>query len=235
MSKSNDAINKAIDMLLDEAAEIANEQECKKFQPPYEEIEFSKEHEERMKKLFRKEKRRIILKKIPKYSKIAACVILAGVVLVGTAVMCVAEWRNKVINIFLKDNTTHSEIKFVDSENAVVVGDYFFGYMPEGFEIIEEYVSDIDTTVTFHDGMTEITFHRVEADVKKVIDTEDAIVENIMVNNKNAIISIKKRCIILVWSDGKSAYTVSSSGENGPINKDKIIKIAQNIEKLEKN
>lgn len=59
MKNKNDALDKVFEVLLTEAAEIANERIGENIILPEEEIEFSKEHEMKMQKLFKKEKKNI--------------------------------------------------------------------------------------------------------------------------------------------------------------------------------
>jgi len=231
MSKQDDVFNKAIDIILTEAAEIANEQENAEIQSPCEEIDFSNEHEEKMKKLFKKEKRRIALKKISKYSKGIAAGVVAVVVVSGVAVMSVAKWRTEVMKFVFNDKDTHTEISFVEENEIVVAGGVCFKYIPEGFVVTEEDVSRTSTDVIFHDGITEISYHRTPIHVESAIDTENAIVKDIKINGMEGILSKKDTSIILVWHDEEYVYTMTSSGKNGPISEEKLVKIAQNIEK----
>lgn len=222
-------MNKAIDMLIDEAALIACETEGERLQIPDGDIQFSKEHEAKMKKLFRKEKRKVAFKKFSKYSKGVACVLLAFAVISGAAVFCVAEWRTKVLNFVFDEKTTHTEIGFIDNDNSIIIDKIQFNYIPEGFEVTEKSVSKISTYVTFRNETTNIGFYKTTINVKKGIDTENAVVKNITVNGMEGIISIKDTVIILVWHDENYMYTLTSSGENSPISEEEIMKIARNI------
>lgn len=232
MSDKNDVFNKAIDMMFNEAAEIAVEYEDEKNTPPFPEIEFSKEHEEKMKKMFRQEKRRLAFKKISKYSKGVAAGVIAMTVVSGVAVFSVEAWRTKVMNFVFNDKTTHTEISFVENSETVIVGDVYFKYIPKGFEVIEESVSEISRDIIFHDGTTKISYYKVPLYVSKSIDTENAVVKDIRINGMEGIVSKKSNKIILVWHDEEYVYTMTSSGKNGPISEEEIVKIAQNIENI---
>ena len=62
MSNYNDAFNKAIDELLDEAAHITVEKDSGELEMPTDNISFSDEHEVKMQRLFKSERRKIAAK-----------------------------------------------------------------------------------------------------------------------------------------------------------------------------
>ena len=230
MSDKNDIFEKVEDMMYAEAAEIAVGVEDEKNTLIFDEFEFSKEHEEKMKKLFRREKRRGVIKRISKHSKGFAAGVVAVVVVSGVAVFSVEAWRTKVVNFVLNDKTTHTEISFVENSETVIAGDVYFKYIPEGFEVIEEDVSRTSTDIIFHDGTTKIGYQKALISIEKSIDTENAIVKDVTINGMEGIVSKKDNKIILVWHDEEYVYTITSSGENRPISEEEIIKIAQNTE-----
>ena len=109
---------------------------------------------------------------------------------------------------------------------------FLWVYIPKDFEVTEEIRTRISTNVIFHDGTTEISYHKVPISVKSAIDTENAIVKDIKINGMEGILSKKDTSIILVWHDEEYVYTMTSSGDNGPISEEEIVKIAQNTENL---
>ena len=234
MSNRNDVLEKVADMMFEESAGIAVGFEDEKNNSTFNECNFSKEHEEKMKNMFRREKRKVAFKKISKYSKGIAAGVVAVVIVSGTAVFSVEAWRTKVMNFVFNDKTTHTEISFVENSETIIAGDIYFKYIPKGFEVIEEDVSRTSTDIVFHDGNTKISYQKALIRIEKSIDTENAIVKDIKINGMEGIVSKKSDKIILVWHDEDYVYTMTSSGGNGPISEEEIVKMAQNTEKVQK-
>ena len=65
---NNKTLDKILDDIIEKAAIIAAENLGKNMPEP-EKVEFSKEHEEKMRKIFKKERNKLFFKKISKYSK----------------------------------------------------------------------------------------------------------------------------------------------------------------------
>jgi hypothetical protein len=112
--------------------------------PEPEKVEFSKEHEEKMRKIFKKERNKLFFKKISKYSKRVAIFFLALAVVSGVTIFSVEAWRIRVMNFIIEMNQTHSEIKFseeITKGNSYKSNEITLGYIPEGFELERRDVS----------------------------------------------------------------------------------------------
>lgn len=227
--KSNE--DKEFDQILKTAFSIAMAEESQNLKELNKSADFPEDStlDEKMARIFKKEKRLILKKKMIKYSKNAACILLALCVTSGVTIYGVESFRTKFMNFVFDEKTTHTELSFVNEQEAVVVGNIKFNYLPEGFKLKEKEVSKTATKVSFFDGSTEILFHEITIKGRRGIDTEDAEVEKITINDMEGIISEKDDVLLLIWHDDQYLYKIMTSGKNEPIKREEIVKIAQNI------
>ena len=129
---------KALDDILQYAAKEAGEQINKEFNG-MNEIDFSKEHTERMEKLFKSYRRREQLYEFRKYAgRIAAIFVLVAVLTTGISVFSVQAWRTKFLNFVLNITESNMEINYNESEqkNSIYSSNYFdMNYIPEGYSL----------------------------------------------------------------------------------------------------
>lgn len=97
-------LDKILDDIIDEAASIAAENLGKNIPEP-EAAVFSKEHENAMQKIFRKERKKLFFKKVTKYSKCAAVFFIVVIIMSGITVFSVEAWRVKVMNFIMAIST----------------------------------------------------------------------------------------------------------------------------------
>lgn len=223
----NKTLDKIFDELIDEAASIAAENLGKNMPEP-EAIEFSKEHENSMRKIFRKERRKSLFKKIPKYSKRAAVFLLPVIVVSGVAVYSVEALRIKLMNFVVEMKQTHSEINFEEGTK----GDTFtsdeitLSYIPEGFKLEKSDVRENDVSLVFKGEENYFVFSMNSITSSIGIDTENASVKKIMINSQEALYSSNSNVNILVWHDEVIAFRLS-----GTIEEREMVRIAENIKK----
>jgi hypothetical protein len=224
--------NKTLDKILDdiiEKAAITAAENLGKNMPEPEKVEFSKEHEEKMRKIFKKERNKLFFKKISKYSKRVAIFFLALAVVSGVTIFSVEAWRIKVMNFIIEMNQTHSEIKFseeITKGNSYKSNEITLGYIPEGFELERRDVSAGGIDLIFTGKENYFVFSMDDINSKMGIDTENASVKKMTVNGREAFYSSNDNVNILVWHDEESSYTLS-----GKIEEKEIFRIAENIKK----
>ena len=225
MSNYNDAFNKAIDELLDEAAHITVEKDSGELEMPTDNISFSDEHEVKMQRLFKSERRKIAAKKFRKYAVRAACIFLALIVFSCATIFSVSAWRVRFLNFVLDIGAPNTDYNFTDEKPAPQMDDRLqLDYIPEGF-VIKESVSD-DRSINFIFS-NEDKFFYVSSDGLNTnfsIDTENALVERIKINGFDAVYTANQNANTLIWHDDDRAYTIT-----GNISKDEIFKIAKGL------
>lgn len=222
--KNNNAFDKALDALIEEAAQMAAEAEGRALDIEYPEVSFSPEHEKRMAKLFKKERRKLTLRKISKLSKIAACFLLAVTALGSVCILSVEAWRERAMNFIEDISGKYSSVDFGNEnsyygENGVVVG-----YLIEGMELVDDQSSKTRINLRFEKENLYYTFSSDGLNATRRYDTEDAVVENTEVNGYKAIFISEDGEYILVWSDNIFVYSIT-----GNIPKEIIFKIAQSV------
>ena len=98
------------------------------------------------------------------------------------------------------------------------------GYIPEGFELVENEVSKFDMFLVFRRDSEYFQMKVNRDDVNGKLDTEDVSAENIEINNHPGIFMKDEKENTLIWHDGKSVFCLMSNLE-----KTEMVKIAQNI------
>lgn len=223
----NKTLDKVFDDIIDEAASIVAENLGADMPEP-EPREFSKEHEAAMRKIFRKERKKLFLKKISKYSKRTAVFLLAVIVVSGVAVYSVEAWRIKVMNFVIEMKQSHSEINFGEDNtkgDSYTSDEITLGYIPEGFKIEKRDVRDDRVSLVFKGKNNYFVFSMNNFTVSMAIDTENASVKKTTINGQEALFSSNSNVNILVWHDKEFSYTLS-----GTIVEKEIVKIAENVE-----
>ncbi len=218
--KADDFKNKAFDEMLKYAVLQANEELINEM-PPCEAVEFSKEHEKNMRKLFAGKVKRIgYIKRI----LIIAAII---VVLFGVSVMSVQGLRIRFMNFILSFTETNTKITYVSEEedkNSYSVGDITLEYLPSGFALNSTRNQGKTVRVDFVNGNKTIKFSvRTSVSVSN-LDTERAGSELLMIKDIETFVTQKDNDIILSWNNGEKVFELM-----GNIEREEIIKIAENI------
>lgn len=224
---NNDALGNALESVLDDAARAVDSEIGSMLQEPVEDIQFSPESERRMKALFRREHRKLRVKKLGRFSKWAACILLAVVVTSGVTVFSVRGLRVRFLNFILETGAPNTDYSFGDDGDQSYSDDEIaLEYIPEGFRL--ELNKSIRDSVYLHFTNNEeyFTFSITGIDGRASLDTEDRIAENLEVNGKEAVYTSNKNINSLIWHNDEQVYKIA-----GNISKDEIIKIAKNVKK----
>lgn len=226
MAKEN-MCEKALDLMIEEALEIVGNSECEAIGTA-EEHEFSKEHELKMKKLFNKLQREDRSRKIIKFSKRAACICLVGFVLFTASVCSVSAWRTWFLDFFFDEDAPNSKFNYNETDRAYYKDDNIsLSYIPQGFESTRNTVSEHIIMLLFEKDDLYFTVSVKPLNGQGSVDTEDATVSRIDINDSEAILMEKKDANQIIWRDDESIFTVV-----GNISSDEIVKIAKNLKKI---
>ena len=225
--KNDTYLNKALDLLLDEAAAMANENiGIKLADEAAGDVEFSKEHEKRMKKIFasakkaeRKRGRRVI--------RYAAGIAAVLCLVIAFDVMNAGALRIKFMNFILETDQPNTDYSFGDSKAGSYSDDEIaIDYIPDGFEVDNSKMSEKIIYIKFKKD-TQYFILKVEAvSAKMSIDTEEGNAEHLKVNGCEAVYTTNNNVNALIWHDGEYVYRIS-----GNITKEEILKIAQSVRK----
>ena len=216
---------KAFDILLKSGTEEAARRIADETAEPSEEIEFSKEHLKKMKAIFAAEKRKQRRKKLARFTKVAACVAAAAIIVSGTAIFSVDAFRIKFMNFIYEKDKPNSDIYFGDNVVETYEDDYIYlGYIPAGFHLERCTSKQGDCLMNFANEDNYFSVSVSNKDGLLNIDTENAEVESTSVNGLDAFFSTNNRVNILVWSDNSLKFSI-----DGTVSKDEIMKIAENL------
>lgn len=227
MNGNNDDIfEKALEEMLKEAAKIADKRLGGQLEEPKEEIVFSEEHERNMEKLFRLERRKRINKKLIKYTKRCACILIVCCIAVtAVGVVKVDALRMRFLRLLYEPDAPNSDIDFIGDKTNYYADDYIhISYIPDGFKMTES-SHEVGVGYTFQNNNQYFTLDANDIETAGFnVDTENMEIENLKIQNNDAIYLTKPRVNILVWSDDDTAYVLC-----GNIPKEDILKIAENI------
>lgn len=218
------------DQILDEAAMRAADHlgEIAPSSPP---VQFSKEHEEKMRRLFRRVRRKKRMKAVRRYSIRAAVVILTLGVVATATIFSVDAFRIRFLNFVMDVNPTYTELQLKEEQTH---GSYAnntieLSYVPTGFVVEQERIVSNYLNISFRNNGVSFSFSRSSIQVASTIDTENAELKNFTINGMEAILSAKEEVSILAWHDDRYAYEVLVDG-NMP--EDEIIQIAEGVKNL---
>lgn len=221
----NNTFEKALDLMIDDALKQIIENENASL-PPSEEVTFSKEHEEQMKKLFAKLRRDSFVKKAVIYGKRAACICLIAFALAAVSIVSVDAWRSKFIKLIYDENAPNSDYSFLDSASGYNNEHVSLAYLPQGFELSKETITSFETILRFQNDDLFFKISISDLNMQFNTDTENATVEQITIQGYDAIGIYKSDLNQVIWSDNEKAFHVA-----GNLPRKEIEKIAQNCKK----
>lgn len=221
----NDSIfDKALDSMIAEAAKRADKELGEQADCMYESIEFSEKHEKKMNRLFAKVRRRQKLVKFSKYSRRAACVLIAVCVAGGVSLFSVKAWRNRVLNFVFDSKATHTDFEIVDSTQTFKNDYITVGYLPKGFELENDVSSSALTTVVFANDDDSIKICKYAVDSSLTIDTENSEVEEILIHSHYGKYIKNPRFNSVAWYTDEWIYQIIST-----LDRAETIRIAESI------
>ncbi len=226
---NNKYIDKVIDEILYEAIPIAEKEIVDDLNTEIKDkFKFSQEHNKKMKRIFNNYKRKTYMGKLASYSKFVATIFLALAITASVSIVSVEAWRIKVFNLFIDKKDTHSDIRFDEVEGSYYqIQNIAFNYIPDGFipEVRQSEPNSIYIRFKKENKYFSFTLQDVNGSLS--IDTENAEIKNIIINNQEGILSKNKNVIILLWHKDDSLYMLT-----GNIDEQEIIKIGENIKRL---
>ena len=202
---------------------------------------FARQDQENLKKIqayARKQRnRRFLGHTLPRMAQIAA-VIIALVSLAGGVALATSQAvRVQVMKLLLHVEEEYTELSLVEDEAASFdvpaewQGSSFPAYIPEGMQL-EQVLSIPDYHLAEYrsesTGEICMSFSEAGEGASMNIDTEDATVRAVMIQNHQGYIAVKENAVHVFWSDGLHYYIVSTNG----IGEDETMQISQSVTKI---
>ncbi len=220
MKTEEKIVDKVIDTLIDEASAEMYRKEADYNAPK---VEFSPEHERKMQKLFKNERRKYNLRRAYSVAGRVACFVLAVAFVMGIAIYNVDAWRTKFLNFFFDKNSPDTEITFTETKQNSYFNDIVnIGYIPEGFAVTINRTTKNSLFLNFEDGENFIQLNMSDADLKTAINTEKGTLENIKIKNYDGLYIVSNGANVILWNNGVYTFRLAAN-----IEKEELIKTAE--------
>lgn len=213
---------------LAEAARLEHEQLAAKGEELMEKEVLSAPDYESFKKKV-KVRRRVSLKKKILYALIAALIAVS-------LTMSVSAIREPIINFFVEIYDSFISI-FVDAPapaSIPIAEKYELGYLPEGFELVEEKEWNASCDKTYSDGNRRIKFVQVLLSSEMLsdiaLDNNDSNVEYMQINGSKVIYMQKNNSTNTAWIMDEYIFKISF---NFTITQDDCVKIIESVYKID--
>ena len=191
---------------LAEAARLEHEQLAAKGEELMEKEELSAPDYEAFKKKV-KVRRRVSLKKKILYALIAALIAVS-------LAMSVSAIREPIINFFVEIYDSFISV-FVDAPapaSIAIEEKYELGYLPEGFELVDEKEWNSSNEKMYSDGNKQIKFVQLVYSSEKFaefsFDNNYSNIEYIELNNEQIVYAQKNSRITLLWCDDEYMFKI---------------------------
>lgn len=194
---------------------------------------FSKDFEKKMDKLIKEEKRTPLMRSFVVYGKRAAAIFLIIAAISFTTTMSVEAYRVRFFEVITEVWDEFTSIVFkseeeINDEKLVAVNPE---YIPEGFSIVEEELSDyINLIVYTNSNNIEIIYEQsLISDGEIILDTEGVEVKTTDIENHEISYFSNKGVNQVYWNDDNYTYAFISS-----IDIEELFKITKSILKNKK-
>lgn len=248
----NNLLDEKFDAIIKEAgirAILEMEEESANEEIP--KVEFSKEHEEKMKKFFAEYRAQFenannaesnTANKVENNVKEAEfkrgnrlkprkmiALIAATVAILALGITTVGAWKGSLINLYLKDKGEYSDLANGRAERSMTVGNIYFGYIPENYEVAQDKVEPIRTYILFKSKVNDNYFSLEieEGTYKGKMNTESGEIGENVIADKDMIYSQNDELNIITWYENGNQNTLYTNDS-----KKELIKIAEKIEFL---
>ncbi len=192
-------------------------------------VEFSREHQKRMKRLLSgRSKVFHITGTCSRLKRALACIAIFLIITI-IPVFSVDALRSKLFNFIIDMKQTYTDIIFSyasDTKDSYHSDAISFEYLPSGFKLEKKEERENFIYMKFKAEDKYFTFSMYSISGSIGIDTENAQVKRVMINNREALLSSNENVKILVWNDDAFSYKLS-----GNIGEDTMIEIAKKIKK----
>lgn len=176
------------------------------------------------------EKRRKFSSRIQLLSKRVAIFIAIALVGIFVTTMSVEAFRIKLFNIVTEVTDKYTKVSIVETESGIesqLDWDAYYApeYIPEGHNYSNsENFGEIKIIFYSNVAGKEIQFSQTPVNPEYQIDTEDAIVTEIILNAEKGFLVEKEGLLTLIWTtDDKTFHII------GEIERDEIIKMAKSL------
>lgn len=150
-----------------------------------------------------------------------ALIIAAIIISLAATAMALPQSRKYIIEKF----TDHSTYTVADDAKSNIVTDLTVGYLPEGYELVDEFESVDYYTVIYSNEYSDINIGKYNIDYILNFNTESNDSHIVTYNNVDyTVCKSAKGNTLVVWSNDKYVYNI-----DGSITEDEALKIALSV------
>lgn len=189
---------------------------------------FTDKFECKMKRVVARERRMMLFNHGKRFA-IGLCIIL---LCIGTLSFSVDAIRVRMIEIIKQIKSEYTMFMF-SKESDYEIGEFISfpvpQYIPEGFDEIDRFENSLGNMITYENNYNSKIIYTIDviSNNTVVLDTEDAIVEEMYIGECKAEYIEKADIKQIIWNDNEYIYLIYCSS----LEKEELIKIAQNIRK----
>lgn len=158
--------------------------------------------------------------------------VFVAILLAAILVMTVSAIREPVINFFIEvyDSFVSIFVDVPEPASIKIEEKYELGYLPEGFELVEEKEWPASYVTTYSNGKEKIIFtqkiNSSELLSDFALDNEDSVAEYLRSNDNKILYAQKNNSTFLIWIENEYAFKIIFKY---PISKDDCKKIIENL------
>ncbi len=182
------------------------------------------------KQLKKQDQKRKFRSRVQLLSKRVAIFFAIALVGIFVTTMSVEAFRIKLFNIVTEVTDKYTKVSIVETENVLntqMDWDSYYApeYIPEGYTYSNsENFGEIKIIFYSEASGKEIQFSQTPVNPEYQIDTEDAVVTEIIVNTEKGFLVEKEGLRTLIWTAGEKTFHII-----GEIKRDEIMKMAENL------
>ncbi len=187
---------------------------------------FSKRFLRKMNRLLRYERKPVWARNVTSWTKKAAIIFLCTVGVLYASTMNVEAYWQKTIEVIVN---VYQELTSIRSERIEGSADegispVYPGYVPEGFTVSEEILDTIGLYIFYEKENEFIVYNQMITGGETILDTEDAVVEKIIVDGVEILAIQKSDGCIFHWFYNTEEYCLTSNMLN-----DEALKMVESI------
>lgn len=225
-------LEKLLDNMIKKAGIIAIENmESNEEEIP--DVEFSKEHNEKMEEIFKKARRLEYEAKMRRKAanrKKVIVLLAATVSIFAFMITCVGAMREGgLAKYFFDDKTEYSEVRKIrDIDNMLKVDNVYFGYVPSGFKYEVANNSSTSEVIYLENGDNYIVLKMKKDKWNNKINTESGEIEDLIINNKDMTYWENENEKFISWQENGYTFVLTTN-----CNKSILLDIAKEIKLME--
>lgn len=204
---------------LAKACFLLNEEWIDTLPEKVEPYKYSKQHNRNMQKLFSKMRK----DKYHKYTKNTTRVLIIAALISSMTVTAFAIPQSR--EYIIRKLFNHSSYTIKDTSNMEMVTDLTVGYVPDGFELTNEFSSNNAYFKEYSNDNDYIVINKSTLNNELNFDTENYDYEKVNISNIEYIFYHNKNSQGVIWNNAQYIFSIDSN-----LSKEEILKIAEKTE-----